>query len=405
MAQKIIKTATTLLAATLLVGTAHAGGFDRGTADTDILFEDGNFVTRFGVGYVMPTQNQNAGGTDLGSPVQNYVIPNFAMKLGVTESSDCAATYTTPFGGSVDFSDAPGGADPTSTIGAVKQEFVTNELGLTCSYKVDAGRGNFRILGGVFMQTLDFEQDFANQGVTTGFLPAANLSLQDQGIGWRAGVAYEIPEIALRAQLLYRSAVAVSATGQTTALLPTPTTIPGVGTVILPAGTVVFDSATGDATFPQSVEAKFQTGVAPGWLVFGGVKWTDWSVFEVLEYNATGEAATLNFFWKDGWTINAGVARRFSEQLAATASFRWDRGVSTGHDINETTWGVAVGTSYTPNENAELRLGASYTYIESGSQDFTAGAPGDPQFVSTPGVKTASSGHAVGVGLSLKAKF
>ena len=30
---------------------------------------------------------------------------------------------------------------------------------------------------------------------------------------------------------------------------------------------------------------KLQSGVAPGWLVFGSVKWTDWSVTEQLLVN------------------------------------------------------------------------------------------------------------------------
>ena len=37
-----------------LVGAAHAGGFARGSADTDILFDDGNFNMRAGVTYVSP---------------------------------------------------------------------------------------------------------------------------------------------------------------------------------------------------------------------------------------------------------------------------------------------------------------------------------------------------------------
>ena len=51
-------------------------------------------------------------------------------------------------------------------------------------------------------------------------LPAgvnADLELGGQEYGWRAGVAYEIPEIRLRAQLLYRSGTQYGATGTLTA--------------------------------------------------------------------------------------------------------------------------------------------------------------------------------------------
>ena len=38
------------------VGTAAAGGFSRGTADTDILFEQGNFNMRSSVTIVSPNR-------------------------------------------------------------------------------------------------------------------------------------------------------------------------------------------------------------------------------------------------------------------------------------------------------------------------------------------------------------
>jgi long-chain fatty acid transport protein len=283
--------------------------------------------------------------------------------------------------------------DPTSQIGSVKQDFVTTEFGATCSYGFDVGPGKLSVLGGVFYQTLDFKQDFG-ASPATGFNPALRLALTDGGIGWRIGTAYEIPEIALRAQLLYRSAVDVDATGDTTFLLG-----PNKGNVLFPF-------ATGKATFPQTVEVKLQSGVAEGWLVYGNFKWTDWSKFDVLSYNGTGNPATLNFFWRDGYTVNLGVAHRFNEQFAGTVNATWDRGVSTGHDINATTWSVAAGGSYTPNEKTELRFGLSYTYIESGVKLYTAGAPGQPQVIPLPtGAYFSPSGHALAGSVSLGLKF
>ena len=45
----------TYLAATVAaIGSAYAGGYSRGTADTDLIFEEGNFNMRSGVTMVMP---------------------------------------------------------------------------------------------------------------------------------------------------------------------------------------------------------------------------------------------------------------------------------------------------------------------------------------------------------------
>ncbi|CAM5608048.1 hypothetical protein MAUB1S_10312 [Mycolicibacterium aubagnense] len=42
-----------------MIGTSNAGGFSRGSADTDILFEQGNFNMRSSVTYVTPTRKFN----------------------------------------------------------------------------------------------------------------------------------------------------------------------------------------------------------------------------------------------------------------------------------------------------------------------------------------------------------
>ncbi len=372
MTSTFLKISVSALALSVMAGSALAGGFSRGTADTDILFEKGNVAVRMGVAVVAPTQDIVFLGANIGSSLQTYYVPNFGAKIQITDAAACAATYTTPFGGSSDFRDTTLRRDPTSAIGTVSQEFVAHEFGATCSYGFDVGPGKLHVLGGLFYQTLDFEQDFG--GPTAPF----KLSLKDGGLGWRIGTAYEIPEIALRAQLMYRSSIDVDATGTTTSNA---------------TGATVFNAATGTAEFPQSVEMKLQSGVAEGWLVYGGVKWTDWSSFDVLKYNAGIGAGNLNFFYRDGWTVNAGVAHRFNEQFAGTVNVTWDRGVSTGFDINSTSWTGAVGGSYTPNDKTELRFGVAYTYIESASQLVPAG------------VKRAESGHALAGSLSLGLKF
>jgi long-chain fatty acid transport protein len=45
-----------------MMGGAQAGGFSRGSADTDIIFEPGNFNMRSSVTYVSPTRKFNKNG-------------------------------------------------------------------------------------------------------------------------------------------------------------------------------------------------------------------------------------------------------------------------------------------------------------------------------------------------------
>jgi long-chain fatty acid transport protein len=390
MTRNFFKITVSALALGAMAGSAVAGGFSRGTADTDILFEKGNVATRMGVAIVAPSQDIVFGGTNIGSALDTFIIPSFAAKFQITDAAACAATFTTPFGGGTDYRNTLPGVNPTTVppsvalaaaTATVAQNFVTSEFGATCSYSITAGPGNFVFIGGLFYQHLDFEQIYG--------LGALKLALNDGGVGYRVGAGYEIPEIALRGQLIYRSAVDVDATGSSS---------------IVANGTVFPFTATGVGEFPQSVELKVQSGIAEGWLAYANVKWTDWSVFETLNYvSANGVGAptpgSLNFFWRDGWTVNVGVAHKFNEQWAGTVNATWDRGVSTGYDINSTSWSLAAGGSYTPNDKTELRFGAQYSYIEGGEQLFSA--PGKPLPVSVK----ANAGHALSGSLSLKLKF
>ncbi|WP_260855298.1 hypothetical protein [Mesorhizobium amorphae] len=62
-----------------MIGSANAGGFSRGSADTDILFEQGNFNMRSSVTYVTPTRKFNKNGNPklVGTDyAEDYVIPS-----------------------------------------------------------------------------------------------------------------------------------------------------------------------------------------------------------------------------------------------------------------------------------------------------------------------------------------
>jgi len=235
------------------------------------------------------------------------------------------------------------------------------------------GPGDVYVLGGVFSQSFDYTEvkDFGS------------LNLQDDSaFGYRFGAAYEIKEYALRAEVMYRSEVKHEAEGVFTSgtpltLLPGPPFTPSA----IPLGTQL--SAVGEGTLPQSLEFSLQSGIAPGWLAFGSVKWTDWSVLQTLNYNITGLGdQQKNFFWRDGWTITGGVGHQITEKVSGALSLTWDRGVGTGADIFSDTWTLGAGAQIKHGPGV-LRIGAAASYLTSGEQsvadgaDFNATADGD----------------------------
>ncbi|MGG2475354.1 transporter, partial [Rhizobium sp. BR5] len=44
----------------------------------------------------------------------------------------------------------------------------------------------------------------------------------------------------------------------------------------------------GSVSMPDSIELKVQSGIAPDWLAFGSVKWTDWSQIQVIPFCQVG---------------------------------------------------------------------------------------------------------------------
>lgn len=403
-----------LIGATAISGAATAGGFSRGTADTDILYESGDFVMRAGVLYVAPqrgydtiTYSPLAPGPLAGATISStdgvhsdsYTVPTGAVKFQLRDNVSCAGTATQVFGAGATYG-------PESILagqigdgtGTVSEGFTSMEYAATCGVSFKVGPGNVWLIGGAYMQDFDYSQ-------TVSFLSAAPVDAALWGTqatlrfddkfraGYRIGAAYEIPEIALRAQLLYRSGVTHS-----------PSTSEGTFTFI--GGTV---PAFGQGTLPQSVELKVQSGIAPGWLAFGSVKWTDWSVLQTLDYTIVGPPAplggpkTLEYFWRDGWTVNAGIGHAFNEKVSGSVSLTWDQGVSTTEDAMTDTWTVASGVSYKSGKS-ELRVGGAVSYLTAGSVAATAPAA----MGSGPGnsfAYTVDGDWVYSVGGSLKVSF
>jgi long-chain fatty acid transport protein len=356
MSYEFLKTGlVAIVAAGVSAGSAFAGGFSRGQANTDILFEEGTANVNAGFFYVSPQVTYSTiGGAKATDPrfTGDYWIPNIAVKARFADPFACALTYTQSFGGTTNYGTQAQAAQVGSKT--YSKDFVSNEYGATCDLRFDAGRGRFHLLGGIFIQ------DFSYTAVSN----LGTLTLKDSGsFGYRIGAAYEIPEYALRASVMYRSAVKQNANGTFV-----PTT---AGAFVF--GTSLPISSAGSGTMPQSVKVSLQSGVAPGWLVFGSVQWTNWSVLQTLNYNIGTSAQTDKYYFRDGWTIQAGVGHQFTDDIAGSLSLTWDQGVGSNAFISTGTWTVGAGTEIKLGPG-KLQLGAGATYITAGTQTTAGGA-------------------------------
>lgn len=366
-------------ASVLAVGSASAGGLERGGYNIDLLFDPSRFAAEAAATYVFPQREldnvvdtnpaDGIGSNGIGGGARNgvrdtesYLVPRLGIKAGIGDAIDCMVDYSQPWGAHLN----PG----RNWMGAnsnIETEVNSDNYAGTCSYKFQAGKGNLRFIGGVFYQEID---GFKERQVAPDFAVPGNgigrLDLKTDGVGWRIGTAYEIEEIALRASLVYNSEVKLDDITGTLNLSQ-------VNGLVIP----VF----GSAEMPQSVEFKLQSGIAPGWLAFGSVKWTDWSVLQTVafcstairaaglpcNYGGPGFLTSLDLLYRDGWTVQGGIGHKFTETLSGAASLTWDRGTATGLGAQTDTWTLAAGASYTPNKNVELRFGGAAGILTSGS--------------------------------------
>lgn len=372
-----------------VVGTASAGGLERGGYSIDLLFDPSRFASEASVTYVMPQRDldnvvdinpgngvgANGAGSGETSDVrdtESYAIPRIGIKAGFGDSVDCMADYSQPWG-----AHSNPGANWMGANSNIETEIESDNYAATCSYKMDAGKGQFRVLGGVFYQEVGGfkERLVAPVPLLTGSdlfgSGVGRLELEGDGVGWRAGVAYEIPEIAFRASLVYNSEVDLGDVSGTLDLRE----VPGF---IIPGNPLlgVVTNVVGTQAMPDSVEFKVQSGIAPDWLAFGSIKWVDWSTFQEISFcvvgdprpcNADTDATSLELLYRDGWTVSGGIGHKFNDQWSGAATITWDRGTSTTLGIQSDSWTLSGGASYTPTEMVELRFGGAAGVLTSGS--------------------------------------
>lgn len=394
-----------LVAGAAMATGAQAGGFNRGSANLDGLYSDG-FGVYSGITYVSPGRSYSSvtgvrvvGGAPAGfaqGPVEfgdSFTVPYASAGGQLVDNVACVGSYSQPYGADSTYSGA-------ITYHIASQSLATRELGLTCSYRHDVGKGRLSFIGGVFNEYIEYKQA-RNFNLAFGNTGDSTINVTSDTWGYRLGLAYEIPEIAFKASLMYRSQTDHTARGNygntPFAILATANGAPAP--LIAAYGAQTSATATTSASLPQSVELNVQSGIAPGWLAFGSVKWTDWSILQsitLIEGIAGQPFSTSRFFFKDGWTVTGGVAHRFNEQLAASASVTWDRGVSTGWDTLTDTWTLAGGVAYDINENIQFRAGGAAIHFASGTKSRTASA------VDYTAVSPSEWGYALSASASVK---
>ncbi|MDJ1016430.1 MAG: hypothetical protein QNJ35_07965 [Paracoccaceae bacterium] len=344
------------ICAAVAIGTgasaAFAGGIERSALSTGILFEDGNYA-EFSFGSVAPKVSGVTSSEVIpplppgttGDVAGDYTLLSFGYKNNLTETLDLAIILDQPIGADVAYLDPSypyGGLLPltTTSTASIDSKAVTALLRYEFAENLSA-------IGGV--------RALQSNGVVSLFNGYTMSTTRETDLGYILGGAWERPDIAARVAVTYQSAIDhdFTVTEDSPALM-------GGGPIDGPMRT----------TIPQSLTVEFQTGVAADTLLFGSVKWAEWTAFDITPPIFAAGAddpadPSLVSYENDTVTWNLGLGRRFNEDWSAAilASYEETKGGFVGNlgpSDGFTSIGLAVTRTF---GNVEITGGARYVWI------------------------------------------
>lgn len=365
-----ITAATAALLATTAI--AQAGGVERNAFTTGILFEEGNYV-ELGYTFVNPSVsgalNPPAPAVGSGDMAASYGFATLSYHNDITDDFSLSVVVDAPIGADVSY---PG---PLGYPFALSEaELRSNQISIIARYELS---DRFSVYGGLRMAEAS--------GTIWVNAPGLSYSLEadsDIGYGYMIGAAYEIPDIALRVALTYFSEIDLSLSG-----------LSGIaaGPTAAPPATVI--PTNFEITLPDSLLLEAQSGIAEGTLLFGSIRWVDWSEFDITPGNYPPGA--LVSYADDTITYTLGMARRLNDDLVLLGSVNYEAqngGFASNLGPTDGRLGVSVGARYEVN-NWVLSGGVNYTWI--GDANTQAGA-----FTTTFNDNTA-----VGAGIRIGYRF
>ncbi|MGA8882787.1 MAG: outer membrane protein transport protein [Acinetobacter sp.] len=341
-----------------------AGGLDRSGQSISAFLQPDNYAEA-GFTVIDPTvEGKDIAGNQVSDMGDDYYFPTAALKVQATDQISLGLLYDQPFGADATY--APDSLFFGSNNQSTKVRVRTNNLTALIGYQPNK---NWNFYAGPVYQTV--EADISLRGEAYGGLKGLgtyDISIKEkEAWGWAAGFAYQIPEIALKAALTYRSEVKHDANSIETAN-PLVTVAPNVS-VHVP----FIRNATTEAITPQSVNLDLQTGIAANTLAFANIRWVHWDNFVVtppllaqLSLQAKGKAQNLIDYSDDQWSITTGISRKFNDKWAGTASVGYDSGA--GNPVTtlgpvEGNWSAGLGGQYSPAENYFIAAGVRYLWL------------------------------------------
>lgn len=301
---------------------------------------------------------------DTGDMIKDIQYYSAAMKFQLSPRVSFGLLYDQPFGSNTEYPMKANNtfSDNQYTFVGTKANVETQNLTTIIGFQPNKYLNFYA--GGVYQS---MEGNVSLRGNSMGIFNGYDANfLKDNSTGWLAGVAYQIPEIALKAALTYRSKIDYSIDVQES----------------LNGEIMNFTEAKDTKIItPKSINLDFQTGVSQNTLLYLNARWVNWknSVIRPAQFGALSELATaelsqgaysggfnLDDYRKDQWSAALGVGHQFNEKISASTDVSWDSGTGNPAGVLGPIhggWGLGLGLQYNPTPKYFLSAGLRYIWF------------------------------------------
>ncbi|MEN8427494.1 outer membrane protein transport protein [Acinetobacter schindleri] len=275
-------------------------------------------------------------------------------------------------------------------IGNTKVEVDTQNLAFVLGYQPTE---NWNIYAAPVYQTV--KGNLSLRGQAYSLYNGYDATIRETSdVGYLAGVAFQIPDIALKASLTYRSEIDHDVNIKET--LPTLPALALLGEDgEAQAAAIAAANGKTRITTPQSVNLDFQTGIMANTVAFANVRWVEWSKFAIRPYKfgLVSEAVgglvnrpngfNLVEYEDDQISATVGVGRKFNDLWAGNISVGWDSGA--GNPVStlgptEGYWNLGLGLQYSPTPATFIAGGVKYFWLGDAKAQ-TGAQAGDSAYV------------------------
>ncbi|WP_334068227.1 hypothetical protein [Nereida ignava] len=356
-----ILTLTALCA--LAASPTLAGGWETGKLDTSFLYEDGNYaeLSYGSLNYAInattqaDTSHKMAKNQTRQSLSGKFTIGN--IDVGIT-SFDSGAIQMDGQSAAADrgicaVAIAAIRANPAAALGqsgadadtncsiAASADVMVNTQSILVNYNIN---DSFSVIGG--LRKVNVDSSTVQTLKTNYALDKVSKS------GMVYGAVYQIPDIALKFEIMYSEAIKMGLTGNASGLMAGSNTLP-------------FASDSKMAV-PTATTIKFQTGIAEDTLLMASAHRVNWAAAQIDVNIAANSALDVGSEFTDTTAYSIGLGRKFTEKTSGSLSYSWEKGAGatsgSGFTMSNGSKTLSLGLKHQTN-NLTLSGGVSYTKV------------------------------------------